>query len=572
MALWNSQEWGQLNALRRPTLSGPPAGRKAPAHDAAGVRPALPAELAVQVLAYAMGALAVVVALLGLFPAPDTQSTGLIALAGVGFVAAVAIEVLADRIPLAALAPLTGFGAGLIGLALYMRGDTATPYALLFLFPVMFGFGFLRRPAAIGVLAVAIASYAGALFAQSDRPPEPFEAWAVACIGLLCVGAAVGWGRARYERECAQLASAARTDPLTGLVNRRGFEESFELELERARRSGSSFSLVVGDLDGFKQVNDRYGHHVGDLALERVSRVLMRRKRRIDTVARLGGEEFALLVPDATNRASYMLAERLRAAVGEEFAPGPEHLTVSFGVASYPEHGDSYESLLGAADDALYAAKELGRDRTVIFSREVPGILAPGGRNSERNRRIETLLTLAEGLDLSEASAPRHSRRVGRYAALIARELGLPDELVERVRLAGVLHDVGKIALPDPMLSKPEPLTNDEWVEMRRHPEVGAHMLANAQLADIARWVLAHHERPDGRGFPRGLADGDIPLEARILAVADAYVAMTSERPYRQAMEHEAARAELRKHIGGQFDERVVEAFIRSLAREEAAI
>ena len=149
-----------------------------------------------------------------------------------------------------------------------------------------------------------------------------------------------------------------------------------------------------------------------------------------------------------------MLAERLRAAVGEEFAVGPEYLTVSFGLATYPDHGDSYESLLGSADDALYAAKELGRDRTVIFSREVPGLLAPNGRDRERSRRIETLLTLAEGLDLSESSAPRHSRRVGRYAAMIARELGLPEELVENVRLAGVLHDVGKIALPDPMLEQ----------------------------------------------------------------------------------------------------------------------
>jgi diguanylate cyclase (GGDEF)-like protein/putative nucleotidyltransferase with HDIG domain len=572
MALWTSQEWGQLEALRRPTLSRSPDERDALARNAARIGPALPPELAVRVLSYGLAGVAAVLALLGTFPAAGSRPGGLLALAVVAFGAAVGLEILSERIPFGALAPLTGFAAGVIALALYMKGETGAPYAALLLFPVILAFGFLPRLAAGGVAVVAIGSFGGALAAQSSPPTHPFELWLVSSVALAAVGAAVAWGRERYEQECGQLASAARTDPLTGLVNRRGFEEAFELELERARRGNTKFSLLVGDLDGFKQVNDRFGHHAGDLALERVSRVLMRRKRRIDTVARLGGEEFALLVPDSSDSDSYMLAERLRAAIGDEFSAGPEHLTISFGVATYPDHGDSYEALLGAGDDALYAAKELGRDRSVIFSREVPGILAPGGRNSERNRRIETLLTLAEGLDLSESSAPRHSRRVGRYAALIARELGLPEELVERVRLAGVLHDVGKIALPDPMLSKSEPLTNEEWAEMRRHPEIGAHMLANAQLTDIARWVMAHHERPDGHGFPRGLSNGDIPLEARILAVADAYVAMISERPYRPAMEPDAARDELRKQSGKQFDERVVEKFLTSLAREEAAI
>src|SRR3954454_5831731 len=562
MALWTSQYGRQLTVSRRPNLPRTPAGRTTPVQDAARVRPALPEDLVVRLLAYALAAGAAVIALLAALPAPGSDSAGLLALAGAGFVVALSIELFADQLPRTALPVLTGVAGGLVALALYMRGETAEPFALLFLFPVILAFGFLPRPAAIGVLVVAIASHAASLLAQADPPARPLEVWLITSLALAGVGAAVAWGRARFEQECAQLASAARTDPLTGLTNRRGFEETFELELERARRAGTRFSLLVGDLDGFKQVNDRFGHHVGDRSLERVSRVLLWGKRRIDTVARLGGEEFALLAPDSGDRDSYMLAERLRAAVAEEFAEGPEYLTVSFGLATYPDHGDSYESLLGSADDALYAAKELGRDRTVIFSREVPGILAPNGRDRERSKRIETLLTLAEGLDLSESSAPRHSRRVGRYAALIARELGLPEELVERVRLAGVLHDVGKIALPDPMLSKAEPLTSEEWAEMRRHPEIGAHMLANAQLTDIARWVMAHHERPDGHGFPRGLSNGDIPLEARILAVADAYVAMTSERPYRPAMEPDAARDELRKQSGKQFDERVVEKFL----------
>jgi diguanylate cyclase (GGDEF)-like protein/putative nucleotidyltransferase with HDIG domain len=374
--------------------------------------------------------------------------------------------------------------------------------------------------------------------------------------------------RRRMEDTVRGLANAARTDVLTGLLNRRGFEEAFELELERARRGGHTLSVLVGDLDNFKLINDRFGHYHGDLALARASTILARRKRRIDTVARLGGEEFALIVPDADDHAAYMLAERLRTSLREAFATEPLPLTISFGVASFPAHGESYEALVGGADDALYAAKELGRDRTVIYSREVVGILTPVDRpNGPRNEHLATVLALAEALDIRDAATSRHSKTVSRYAEMIAREIGLTPDLVERMRLAGMLHDIGKIAVSNMLLTKPEPLTDDEWVEMRRHAEIGARILANARLADIGEWVLAHHERPDGYGFPFGIANGDIPLEARILSVADAYEAMTSDRVYRPAMTHEAAQEELRRHAGSQFDERVVAAFLAALAR-----
>jgi diguanylate cyclase (GGDEF)-like protein/putative nucleotidyltransferase with HDIG domain len=372
--------------------------------------------------------------------------------------------------------------------------------------------------------------------------------------------------RNRLDGMIRRLANAARTDALTGLLNRRGFEETFELELERARRGERSLSVLVGDLDNFKQINDRFGHHAGDLALERASSILDRRKRRIDTIARLGGEEFALIVPDADDHSAYMLAERLRTGLRESFATDEVPVTISFGVASFPAHGESYMALLGAADDALYAAKELGRDRTVIYSREVVGILAPSDRpNGPRNEHLATVLALAETLDLRDRATARHSRTVSRYAELIARQLGLPADTVERVRLAGMLHDVGQIAISNRLLSKAEPLSEEEKAEIRRHSEIGARILANAQLADIGEWVLAHHERVDGDGFPFGIGERSIPLEARILAVADAYEAMTSPRPYRPAKRHEEARAELRRHAGTQFDAEVVEAFLVAL-------
>jgi putative nucleotidyltransferase with HDIG domain len=162
-------------------------------------------------------------------------------------------------------------------------------------------------------------------------------------------------------------------------------------------------------------------------------------------------------------------------------------------------------------------------------------------------------------------STARHSQTVGRYAEEIARELGLPSDRVERLRAAGVLHDIGKLGVADAVLQKPGALTDDEWADMRRHPELGARILDHANLRDISGWVLAHHERIDGRGYPHGLAGEQIPLEARILAVADAYEAMTADRPYRTALGHDAARDQLRECSGTQFDPRVVDAFLRVL-------
>jgi putative nucleotidyltransferase with HDIG domain len=174
-------------------------------------------------------------------------------------------------------------------------------------------------------------------------------------------------------------------------------------------------------------------------------------------------------------------------------------------------------------------------------------------------------MLLAETLDLRDVGTARHSQTVGRYAEGIARALGLPNDRVERIRAAGVLHDIGKLGVADAVLKKPGALTDEEWVEMRRHPELGARILDHANLRDISGWVLAHHERIDGRGYPYGLAGDEIPLEARILAVADAYEAMTADRAYRAALGHDAAQGELRAGSGTQFDSAAVEAFLAVL-------
>jgi putative nucleotidyltransferase with HDIG domain len=261
----------------------------------------------------------------------------------------------------------------------------------------------------------------------------------------------------------------------------------------------------------------------------------------------------------------------VRAAARRELEGLPASITVSLGVACYPVHGATAESVLHAASQGVAAAEQLGRDRTVIYSSEIASlVLAAETRTHEdRGGNLAAVLALTEVLDIRDAGTASHSQTVGRYAETIAHELGLSDELVERVRLAGILHDVGKIAVPDGVLNKPGPLDDAEFAQMKKHPEVGALIVDGADLKDVASWVIAHHERPDGSGYPFGLTADEIPLEARILAVADAYEAMTVDRVYRAALPVTAAREELKRCAGTQFDPRVVEVFLTALERND---
>jgi diguanylate cyclase (GGDEF)-like protein/putative nucleotidyltransferase with HDIG domain len=369
-----------------------------------------------------------------------------------------------------------------------------------------------------------------------------------------------------------RLSEAALTDTLTGLRNRLALDRELQAEVERAQTSGQPLSVVIGDLDYFKSVNDRLGHRAGDAALVRTGLVLARHRRGGDCMARTGGEEFTIVLPGTTEHEAYLLAENIRTAVEDEFAGDAAVLTFSFGVATFPMHGGSADSVLEAADQALYAAKALGRNRSVIYNPELSAIFAPDDDRGADEFQLSTLVSLAEALDLRDTGTSDHSWTVVRYCAMIAHELGLPPERVKRVEVAGVLHDIGKVGLPDAILQKPGPLGMSELAEIRTHPEIGAQILNSRGLEDLREWILAHHERPDGKGYPCGLSDTEIPLEAKILAVADAYEAMTADRVYRAGVDEHAARTELLRCSGDQFDARVVAAFLSALnARDESS-
>ena len=492
----------------------------------------------------------------------DRDTAGLVVVAIAAYLAALGFLVLFDRLPLWFYEATPLLGTILVSLAVYFGGsDAPAAYAVYYFWVALAACYFLTPAVAATHLALASAGYGIALLASAEVE-VPALGWALTTGSLFVVGILMTALRAQMERMLTELGAAARTDALTGLANRRELEGRFAGELERSTRGGRPLSIVVLDLDWFKEFNDRFGHAAGDNALVKLAEALRRATRTSDVVARLGGEEFAVLAPETDEHEGYQLAERLRAEVRATFSRQPEKMTVSCGVAGFPMHGITTGELLHSADRALYEAKEAGRDRSVLFQHSgAPPEAAPQDAIEQTSPRLASLVSLAEAVDRRKGS-PANSRRVAQYAERLARVLSLPEEEVERVRIAALLRDVGEVGVAESILNKPSPLSEEEWRELERHPEIGARIVGAAQLGRVGEWILSHHERPDGGGYPRGLREHQSPLEGRILAVADAYAAMTADRPYRQPFSPKRAKAELQARAGSQFDHDVVAAFL----------
>ena len=418
------------------------------------------------------------------------------------------------------------------------------------------------------------ATLLGTLFC-SYKQPRTFSAHDRSIARGLANLATLGLANARlHTQTLASLERAehlAETDELTGMPNRRAVER--RLEAVGASAAGARMSLIVLDLDNFKQINDAHGHSIGDECLRAVARTIQAALRPHDLAGRLGGEEFVILLPDTGPKGAWLVAERLRAGIANLPMPSGSALTGSFGIAGLPEHAPAASELLRAADSAMYEAKACGRNRSVVFSRDGARARTEISRRAQASHDgyLGSILALAAAVDARDRSTHEHSARVGAYAAAIAARIAMDGDGVEELRIAGLLHDVGKVGVSDAVLYKPGPLTATEQAEMRRHPEIGANLLAHPELSLVRDWVLHHHERPDGTGYPHGLAADQIPLEAQILAIADAYEAMTADRPYRRALSGDAARAELDAGRGTQFDSGLVDAFLAVLDDAAAA-
>ena len=362
----------------------------------------------------------------------------------------------------------------------------------------------------------------------------------------------------------ARLARQATTDPLTGLANHRSFHERLRTEVERAHRYNRPLSLALVDLDHFKRFNDTFGHQAGDHVLAKVAAQLSGTARRSELVARVGGEEFAWLMPETGADTALGAVERARALMGAEAAWGDEHQTLSAGVCDLARARDGDE-LFRHADAALYWAKANGRNQACVYSPEVVDSMSPEerARRADRSRTLGALRSLARAVDAKDTATNKHSVRVAAMAQRAAIALGWGRERAEYLRDAALLHDVGKLGVPDAILLKQGPLSLEEYEVVKRHSALGAEITSDVLEPEQCGWVRHHHERWDGSGYPDALAGDAVPIGSRIIAVADAWDVMTSVRPYGAVLDPAAAAGELTRGVGTQFWGPAVEALLR---------
>jgi len=366
----------------------------------------------------------------------------------------------------------------------------------------------------------------------------------------------------RLERAVQVERNQASTDALTGLLNHRGALSAMETAIDTAVSNATPLSILMGDVDGFKLFNDTYGHVTGDEVLKLVASVCRAVAQDIGTVCRYGGDEFLVILPGLDKIGVAAVGDDISARLGiAEFKSAEDQVVpirMSVGVATFPDDTDSASKLFAIADSAMYTAKQ----KKLTHGR--PSVMTTA------DTTFGVLDSLVQAIDAKDSYTKVHCDIVAEYAVKLAQRLDLSAESQRALRIAGLLHDIGKLAVPDEVLKKPAPLTQDEYEVMQRHVAIGEVLIREVpELKEVIQAVAAHHERFDGTGYPRGIKGDDIPLIGRIIALADAYSAMCLDRPYRKGMSQDRVLKELVAGAGVQFDPAITQVFVELLLEEQ---
>ncbi len=387
------------------------------------------------------------------------------------------------------------------------------------------------------------------------------------------------------DRKNKDLVELSITDGLTGLFNHRFIQERFDFEFKRAKRYGTNLSCMMIDIDHFKKINDTYGHQFGDFVLREISSIVVQNSREVDLCGRYGGEEFLIIsTQDADGARKY--AEKLHKAIeGNIFQKGKQavHITVSIGISDYKAELKSKQEMIERADRALYQAKEDGRNLIRVWKESEKSEVAPldvsgietlqsklHSLSSEvRATYMESTNALLKAVDSKDKYTLTHSTNVSNYCVDIAHAMGVDEEQVEVIRYAGLLHDIGKIGIDKSILTKNGPLTSEEFEVLKKHPMIGVSILKDIKFLERELPIIQHHhEWYNGGGYPQGLKGREIPFGALILAVADAYDAMNTDRQFRQKLTKDDIIKELKFGSGIQFAPEVVNAFVKLLKKQ----
>lgn len=389
------------------------------------------------------------------------------------------------------------------------------------------------------------------------------------CSLMESVGLEIGTALRNAEQHAIAVDNADH-DSVTELLNHRAFQQRIENLLHKATDSEDVVSVMVTDLDNFKLFNDTYGHLVGDEVLRIVGRAITRSVPEASIVARFGGDEFVVALPGVPAETSQEIAQAITQMLVEEgYRQANEQrvipIGISIGIAVFPVDGKNRHELLMVADRNLYEAKVSGAGIAASTDEQRTN------RALKAHSSFETLDALITAVDNKDRYTRKHSEEVTEYALWIAEEIGLSEESMRQLRVAGLLHDVGKIGVPDEILRKPGRLTPEEFETMQRHPRLGALIVgAIPGMTEVVDGVRYHHERWDGQGYPDQLFETDTPLFGRILAVADAFSAMTTDRPYRAGMDWKTALQNISNGMGTQFDPELAAAFLKAARKRRA--
>ena len=427
-----------------------------------------------------------------------------------------------------------------------------------------------QRVRSIASLPLIVGDEVIGSFIVASQHPDAYSRWTIDILEKLASRIAIPVTNSLLYASVQQM---ARVDELTSLLNRRSLDEIIDSEVNRHSRYGGVLSLIILDLDSMKTVNDKHGHLAGDKLLGRVGSILKKTIRKVDYGFRYGGDEFAVLLPQTSIDAAMHVAERIRMQIASG-TKGTIPSTASLGLASWPADGLTSNEVIAAADTALYRAKRSGGNRILRYQPDslISNYTTVTAQSSDDSEALTTIYFMAAAVDARDRYTGDHSRKVNEYAKALGKALNLQTQEIDRISACALLHDIGKVGISDEILNKTGELTEEEWEIIKSHPNLGATMAAHVhKLAPYIPGILYHHERYDGGGYPEGLVGEEIPLEARIIAIADAFAAMTSTRNYSAALSYEEAVEEIKRGVGTQFDPVLVKVFLSIVGEVSSA-